>query len=565
MRKLGIRMQKNLLQPTPFVGYEEYETMFSYRCKSSTSCEKKKYFPCKSLYLHKRIAMKKMYFLFFVLVLLGGTMEAAGQETDTHAASRIRLREHVTFLASDSLGGRLMGTEGNLIAGEYIAGCFADIGLEEYNGTSYFHYFQVEIPSAVRDVPLAVVEGCNVIGVLPGTHAYLKNEFIVVGAHYDHLGTATGREGAVDTIYNGADDNASGTAALIELAHLLKEQGGLDRTVVFVAFDGEEQGLLGSAKFLEDALFPEHKICVMLSLDMVGYYRKSGVLKVLGTGTLKDVRKWMPRSGNIKVKHISFESSPVSATDTRSFAVKEIPTLFLTTGLVSPYHKVTDHADLIDYDGLAGVAGYTRDLTTALSNYSFLSSSGKYAVIHHVPENSFHVAPSVHMGQNRLIPSRGVLQGKPAFYMSAGADFRFLWRGFLEFGPGLYLEHFNLHHALEVGGSSKNRIQTLALNTPFTCRVYFPEFNKLPVGVYASSSVYYRYYLATRTREPDTDYLSILRRHEGGVGFGLGLRAASFQLGYELKWGISGLFKKDAFEDYNVRNRTQAVVFSYFF
>jgi hypothetical protein len=94
--------------------------------------------------------------LFFVLVLLGGTMEAAGQETDTHAASRIRLREHVTFLASDSLGGRLMGTEGNLIAGEYIAGCFADIGLEEYNGTSYFHYLQVQ-----KDGGLYGVRGAN--------------------------------------------------------------------------------------------------------------------------------------------------------------------------------------------------------------------------------------------------------------------------------------------------------------------------------------------------------------------------------------------------------------------
>ena len=74
----------------------------------------------------------------------------------------------------------------------------------------------------------------------------MKNEYILVGAHYDHLGTAQGRVGVMDSIYNGADDNASGTAVLIELAALLKERGGLARTVVFVAFDGEEQGLLGS-------------------------------------------------------------------------------------------------------------------------------------------------------------------------------------------------------------------------------------------------------------------------------------------------------------------------------
>ncbi len=489
----------------------------------------------------------------------------AGQEKDLHTASRIRLREHVTFLASDSLGGRLIGTEGNLIAGEYIAGCFADIGLEEYNGVSYFHYFAVDIPSAVRDVPLTVIEGCNVIGVLPGTHPYLKNEYIVIGAHYDHLGTATGREGAVDSIYNGADDNASGTAVLIELAALLKEQGGLARTVVFVAFDGEEQGLLGSQEFLEDALFPQDKIGAMISLDMVGYYRKSGVLKVLGTGTLREAKKWMPRSGKIKVKHIPFEQSPLSATDTRSFAVKEIPTLFLTTGMVSPYHKVTDHAHLIDYDGLAGVAEYTRELTVALADYSFLEPSGKFAVIHHVPDRSFHVISSVQTGSNQLLPSKGALQGRSAFYSAAGADFRMLWKGFLELGPGLYLEHINARHAFAVGGSSKNRLQFLALNVPFTCRVYFPEFNKLPVGVYASSSLYYRYYMASKAHEPDIDYLSLLRSHEAGIGFGMGLRAATFHIGYECKLGVTGLFKKSAFDNYNVRNLTQSLVLSWFF
>jgi len=134
----------------------------------------------------------KIFFLLSVLLL--------GQEADSHTKLRMRLRDHVNYLASDSLGGRLIGTEGNLIAGEYIADCFASIGLEEYNGTSYFHYFDVEIPSAVKDVPLTVIEGCNVIGILPGTHPYMKNEYIVVGAHYDHLGTAIGRKGVTDSI-----------------------------------------------------------------------------------------------------------------------------------------------------------------------------------------------------------------------------------------------------------------------------------------------------------------------------------------------------------------------------
>ena len=499
----------------------------------------------------------KILFLLSVLLL--------GQEADSHTKLRMRLRDHVNYLASDSLGGRLIGTEGNLIAGEYIADCFASIGLEEYNGTSYFHYFDVEIPSAVKDVPLTVIEGCNVIGVLPGTHPYLKNEYIVVGAHYDHLGTAQGREGVADSIYNGADDNASGTAALIELAALLKEQGGMARTVVFVAFDGEEQGLLGSEKFLEDALFPQKQIMAMVALDMVGYYRKAGVLKVLGTGTLKDGRKWMPKAKKIRTRFVSFEKSPVTATDTRPFATKEIPTLFFTTGLVSPYHKVTDHAELIDYDGLAGVTLYTSEVVATMAEYAFLSSSGTYALIHHVPDLSFHMVPGVQMGTNSWMPTRGALYGKPAFYMAAGTDIRVLWNGFLEMGPGVYLENIQGYHAQSVGGTNKNRINSWALNVPYTVRVYFPDFNKLPVGVYLSSQVFYRHYLSTKTRDTDMAYASLMRKHEGGMGFGFGLRASVFQIGYETKWGFTGLFMKNTFDNHNVTTLTHTFVFSYYF
>lgn len=486
-------------------------------------------------------------------------------QTDDHTQLRIRLREHVSFLATDSLGGRLIGTEGNLIAGEYIADCFAGIGLEEYNGSSYFHYFDVKVPSAMQDIPMALVEGCNVIGVLPGKHPYLKNEYILVGAHYDHLGTAQGRVGVMDSIYNGADDNASGTAVLIELAALLKERGGLARTVVFVAFDGEEQGLLGSQKFMEDNLLAKEQIVAMITLDMVGYYRKSGVLKVLGTGTLKDARKWMPPAKDLKVRFIPYEWSPVTATDTRSFATKEIPTLFFTTGLVSPYHKVNDHAELIDYDGLAGVAAYTAEVTATMAEYAFLSSSGKFALIHHVPDVSFHMVPAVQAGTNRWIPTRGALQGKPAFYMAAGADFRLLWRGFLELGPGLYLENIQSYYALNTGGNDRNRINAWALNVPLTIRAYFPEFNKVPLGVYLSYQLFYRHYLDTRARGTDMNYPSLMRNHEGGVGIGFGLRASVFQIGYETKWGLTGLLRKNDFDNYNVKNLTHTFVFSYYF
>ncbi|MDD4919333.1 MAG: M28 family peptidase [Bacteroidales bacterium] len=509
--------------------------------------------------------MNKLYFFTLFFLLTGVSTLLQAQETDTRTASRIRLREHVYNLASDSLTGRLLGTEGNLIAGEYIAGCFADAGLDEYNGTSYFHYFDVKIPSVVPDIPIAVIEGCNVIGILPGTHPVLKNEFVVIGAHYDHLGLAAGRIADGDSIYNGADDNASGTALLIELAGLLKEQGGLSRTVVFAAFDGEEQGLLGSEQFLIDSLFPQDRIRAMISLDMVGYYRASGVLKILGAGTIENFRGLLPQTKALKIRTFPFEISPFTATDTKPFARVGIPTLHITTGSRSPYHKAEDQADGIDYDGLAAVAGYVQKLVMAMGTDASMAPSGNYSVLHYVPSYTFSWGPASALGTNRFVHTRGALEGKSAFYASLGADFRFLWKGFLELNPGINLEYIGARHAPYPGISFMNRIHMCALNVPFSLRVYLPEFNKLPVGVYAWATAYYRYYIAGQTYDPDFVFFDVFKRNEWGLGLGFGLRASVFQVGFETRWGMTDLFRSGVLQDYNVKNRTQTIRFSYFF
>jgi aminopeptidase YwaD len=509
--------------------------------------------------------MKRTFPHLFLLFILLGSGSMHGQQHDPHTLSRLALREHVTVLASDSLQGRLFGTEGNLIAGEYIADRFADIGLEEFNGTSYFHYFNVEIPSAVREIPLVVLEGCNVVGVLPGTDPKLKNEYIIVGAHYDHLGSLSGKPGVSDTVYNGADDNASGTAVLIETARALKEKGGLSRTVVFVAFDGEEQGLWGSDHFLKDSLYPARKIKTMISLDMVGYYRTSGVLKVIGSGTLEDSRQWLPDSDVLKVRFIPFENSLFGATDTRCFAQSRIPTLFVTTGKESPYHQVEDQTEGIDYEGLVGVTSYVSGLVSTLAGYSHLAPSGKYAVIHHVPEYAFLPGITFSIGTNRFRHTRGVLEGRPAFYAAVGADARFLWKGFLELNPALQLEYIGARHAEAPGVSYMNRIHMLALGVPLSVRVYFPHFNNLPIGCYASLSTYYRYYIAGQISNPVFEFDDVFRRHEWGIGIGFGVRASVFQIGYEIRLGLTDRFRPGVVEGYNVRNSMQAVTFSYFF
>ncbi|HPB78110.1 MAG TPA: M28 family peptidase [Bacteroidales bacterium] len=509
--------------------------------------------------------MKKICFLFVLFFLTGLSTLLYAQQTDAHTGSRIRLRKHISFLASDSLHGRLIGTEGNLIAGEYIAACFADAGIDEFNGASYFHYFDVKIPSVVPDIPIAVIEGCNIIGILPGTHPVLKEEIIVIGAHFDHLGMASGLASDKDSIYNGADDNASGTAVMIELAGLLKEQGGLSRTVVFAAFDGEEQGLLGSEQFIIDSLFPQERIRTMISLDMVGYYRTSGVLKILGAGTIENFHDLLPQTKTLKVRTVRYEISPFTATDTKPFASAGIPTLHITTGSRSPYHKVEDQADAIDYDGMAAVTGYVHKLVSAMGNDAYVTPSGNYSVLHYVPSYTFSWGPASALGTNRFVHTRGALEGKTAFYASLGADFRFLWKGYLEMNPGINLEYIGARHAAYPGISFMNRIQMCALNVPLSLRVYLPEFNKLPVGVYAWATIYYRYYIAGQTFDPDFIFSDVFKRHEWGVGLGIGVRASVFQVGFETRWGMTGLFRPGVLPGYNVKNNTQTIRFSYFF
>ncbi|MFN5238087.1 MAG: M28 family peptidase, partial [Bacteroidota bacterium] len=158
-----------------------------------------------------------------------------------HAQSRPeRLRTHLDFLAADSLDGRGLGTAGKQKAALYIAESFRNAGLAPFDD-DYFQEFFIRIS-------MANMTGTNVIGVLEGSDPELKKEYIVLGAHYDHVGYEM--KNGQRVVYNGADDNASGTAGLMELVRILSgRRAELKRSIIFIAFDGEESGLLGSKAF----------------------------------------------------------------------------------------------------------------------------------------------------------------------------------------------------------------------------------------------------------------------------------------------------------------------------
>jgi hypothetical protein len=218
----------------------------------------------------------------FALGLITVAPAAWAQST----ADAITLLNDVRYLSDDALAGRLIGAPGADSAAAYLARRFRAAGLRP-SPVGWFQTFTVS-----RDAPAALQAGIggavgkNVIGVLPGSDPDLRNEIIIVGAHYDHLGS--GQFGALDPdssgrVHNGADDNASGASALIHIARKLGAAPPA-RTVVFIAFSGEEAGLLGSDYYVKNPLFPLASTYAMVNMDMIGRLRNERLL-VYGSAT----------------------------------------------------------------------------------------------------------------------------------------------------------------------------------------------------------------------------------------------------------------------------------------
>jgi len=207
----------------------------------------------------------------------------------------------------------------------------------------------------------------NVVAVLPGAGP-TADEFIVVGAHYDHLGKGRGK---TPEIFHGADDNASGTTAMLETAQRLsdhvREHGPLKRSVIFIAFTAEEEGLIGSAYFVNHPPVPLEKIVSMVNLDMVGRVRDQ-TLYVAGGGTagaFKDLIKAADDTSPLTLK--SMGDGGLGPSDHMSFALKKIPVIFFFSGLHVDYHRPTDTIDKINREGINEVADLTADLVDRLA------------------------------------------------------------------------------------------------------------------------------------------------------------------------------------------------------
>jgi hypothetical protein len=211
----------------------------------------------------------------------------------------------------------------------------------------------------------------NVLGLLPGmgraatgdVPAIPAGETIIVGAHYDHLGFGGAGSAAPgeQAIHHGADDNASGTALLLEVARRLAAAGPLPRSLLFVAFSGEERGLLGSAHYTANPVLPLADTVAMVNFDMVGRLTDNKVI-IYGTGTATGFDALVDRLGKAHRFDVAKEPGGFGPSDHASFYAKKIPVFHVFTGTHADYHRPTDTAEKINYEGLARLVGLAADL-----------------------------------------------------------------------------------------------------------------------------------------------------------------------------------------------------------
>lgn len=292
------------------------------------------------------------------------------RNSDAQTLDPAAILRHVQVLAADSLEGRGTATVGEIKAAQYIADWFKKAGLEPKGGAgSFFQPFGTVIH--YEGVPHQVTAR-NVAG-------YLDNgaeQTIIIGAHYDHLGKGY-QSGSLtadseNLIHNGADDNASGVAGLIELARYFAGNKVKEKyNLLFVAFSGEELGLLGSKFYASHPTIPMESVACMINMDMIGRLDDSKGLTIGGWGTSPTWGALLPALALKNTLKYAVDSSGIGPSDHTSFYLQQKPVLFLFTGVHSDYHKVTDDVDKINAPGIQKVLRLITDLVTGLDTTKF--------------------------------------------------------------------------------------------------------------------------------------------------------------------------------------------------
>ncbi len=277
-----------------------------------------------------------------------------------------KLLEHVKFLASEDLKGRGLGTDELDKAAQYIADHFKEAGLVPAgdNGTYFQNWEQIIGKVNGKEFKLK-----NVIGIIPGTDEKISGESVVLSAHYDHLGLGWPdvRKGNEGKVHHGADDNASGVSVMIELAKLMGKSEKPKRTIIFVAFTGEEAGLAGSRHYVKNyTQYPAEKIIANINLDTVGRLFGKKLL-VLNSESAREWKFIFMGTEYVTGIPISMVTEKLDASDQTAFIDAGIPGIQIFSGPEEDYHKPTDTYDKIDADGMVKVAAVTKEVLQYLA------------------------------------------------------------------------------------------------------------------------------------------------------------------------------------------------------
>ena len=436
---------------------------------------------------------------------------------------RERLEKHVYYFASDSLKGRAAGTEDAAKAAAYIVREYESMGLKPFYDDWYMPFTR-----GGKDYR-------NVVAVLEGNDPALKDQYIVVGAHYDHVGVRNGQ------IYNGADDNASGSAAVIEIARALcANRDKLKRTVVIAAFDAEEIGLYGSDALAKRMIDQDGlDVRLMMSVDMVGWYKADNRLTLEGVSTIRNGRQVL-RSEKLNLKFKDFETSVMTATDTEGFAKRQIPTIAASTGLKSPYHKPEDDAELIDYDGLDKVSDYLSDVTVKVASDAGFAPSGRVARKHRSGQPILEVGLGAVLGNSSLDFRKAAFDGKPGFTYGGGLSAQLNFGHHSHFGlkaDALYLQTKSLYPDEANLYTSSLKYKGSELRVPVRLILQTGETGKVLVGF----GGYYGHRFKTDLPVGET-----IRKDDYGLSFDVGLKVGRIGFSAIIMPSLSPFFEADS-------------------
>jgi aminopeptidase YwaD len=379
------------------------------------------------------------------------------------------------------------------------------------------------------------VPGTNVVGYLPGSDPEFYDEYIVIGAHYDHLGYEY-RNGE-RVIYNGADDNASGVAVVIELArYFVQNPDLLGRSVIFVAFDAEESGLLGSEIFIgENEVLDKDKVKVMFSLDMVGMYEAHRGLSLPGVGTLKggeELALKVASAQDLRLKNTTAEIP--SRTDTWPFGEIGIPAIQAFTGLESPYHRPEDTYDLLDYAGMARITVYLQALVSAMSVMPELDSSRRFARLQRPYGLRFNTGILANIGSTHHSYRDEFFRANNVFAFSTGL--------FLQVQAG---QKFSLQPEIlyDYNGSRspEGTYRRHSVITPLNLHFYLAGDQRGMIKAYTIAGGYHRFNFAGKNGGENMDFNNSHPASEWGVNLGFGLKVMKLDIAFTFRRALTDI------------------------